>query len=94
MFTRMVPDAAGLVHQRVELRAGTGIASFEDGGLQRAFTAIPTCQCWDMPLLVGFPHFLVKYIAFDSRASCINPKTPDFLPPHGGIRRGGCKIGR
>ena len=27
-------------------------------------------------------------------ASCINPKTPDFLPAHGGIRRGGCKIGR
>jgi hypothetical protein len=30
----------------------------------------------------------------DTGASCINPKTPDFLPPHGGIRRGGCKIGR
>ena len=28
------------------------------------------------------------------RASCINPKTRDFLPPYGGIRRGGCKIGR
>ena len=27
------------------------------------------------------------------RASCRNPETPDFLPPHRDIRRGGCKIG-
>jgi hypothetical protein len=29
----------------------------------------------------------------DVRASCRNPETPDFLPAHRDIRRGGCKIG-
>ena len=42
-------------------------------------------------LQVGDP---IRQQLLDMRASCINPKTPDFLPPYGGIRRGGCKIGR
>jgi hypothetical protein len=42
------------------------IASFEDGGLERVFTAILTCGCWDTPLLQAFQHFLVKHIEFDS----------------------------
>ena len=38
--------------------------------------------------------FADELIVIDKGASCINPKTPDFLPAHRGIRRGGCKIGR
>lgn len=42
------------------------ISSFEDGGLERVFSAILTCQCWDTPLLQAFEHFLRKHIEFDS----------------------------
>jgi hypothetical protein len=42
------------------------IASYEDGGLERVFSAMIQCQCWDTPLLEGFRHFLVKHIGFDS----------------------------
>jgi hypothetical protein len=44
----------------------SSIASYEDGGLERLFTAILTCQCWDTPLLAAFRHFLLKHISFDS----------------------------
>jgi hypothetical protein len=53
------------------------IASFEDGGLERVFTAILTARCWDTPLLAGFRHFLLKHIEFDS--------DPD--DGHGGLAR-------
>lgn len=42
------------------------IADYEDGGLERLFTVMLTCQCWDTPLLAAFQHFLVKHISFDS----------------------------
>ena len=42
------------------------MASYEDGGLERLFTTMLTCQCWDTPLLAAFQHFLVKHISFDS----------------------------
>lgn len=42
------------------------IASYEDGGLERLFTSMLTCECWDTPLLAAFKHFLEKHISFDS----------------------------
>jgi hypothetical protein len=49
-----------------DLARAMSISSFEDGGLERVFTAMLTCQCWDTPLLASFRHFLVKHIEFDS----------------------------
>jgi hypothetical protein len=49
-----------------DLARAMSIASFEDGGLERVFTAILMCQCWDTPLLRAFQHFLVKHVEFDS----------------------------
>lgn len=49
-----------------DLPRAMSISSFEDGGLERVFTAMLTCQCWDTPLLQAFRHFLVKHIEFDS----------------------------
>jgi hypothetical protein len=42
------------------------IASYEDGGLEKVFTAILKAQDWDDPLLDAFKHFLVMHIQFDS----------------------------
>jgi hypothetical protein len=42
------------------------IASYEDGGLERLFTSMLTCECWDTLLLAAFKHFLEKHISFDS----------------------------
>jgi hypothetical protein len=48
-----------------DLARAMSIASFEDGGLERVFTAMLSCQCWDTPLLAAFRHFLIKHIEFD-----------------------------
>jgi hypothetical protein len=48
-----------------ETRAGS-IASYEDGGLERVFTAILRCKHWEGPALQAFRHFLVEHIRFDS----------------------------
>jgi hypothetical protein len=42
------------------------IASYEDGGLERVFSAILQSRDWGTPLLQAFKHFLVLHIAFDS----------------------------
>ena len=42
------------------------IASYEDGGLERVFTAILRHDCWDNDLLAAFAHFLVEHVRFDS----------------------------
>ena len=64
-------EAAGAVYlarTRAEddVTKASSIAVYEDGGLERLFTAMLTCQCWDTPLLAAFRHFLVKHISFDS----------------------------
>jgi hypothetical protein len=43
-----------------------GIASYENGGLERVFRAILTAPHWDGPLLQAFKHFLIEHIRFDS----------------------------
>ena len=42
------------------------IASYEDGGLERVFTAILRYEGWDNDLLAAFEHFLVEHVRFDS----------------------------
>ncbi|WP_428395177.1 hypothetical protein [Lichenicoccus sp.] len=42
------------------------IASYEDGGLERVFTAILRHESWDTDLLASFEHFLVEHVRFDS----------------------------
>ena len=42
------------------------IASYEDGGLERIFTAMLTMQNWPNPVLHAFRHFLSEHIRFDS----------------------------
>jgi hypothetical protein len=43
-----------------------GIASYEDGGLEKVFRAILNAQHWDGALLEAFKHFLTEHIRFDS----------------------------
>lgn len=64
-------EAAGaiyLLRTRAEdaITKASSMASYEDGGLERLFATMLTCQCWDTPLLAAFQHFLVKHISFDS----------------------------
>ena len=42
------------------------IASYEDGGLERVFTAMLTMPAWPNPVLDAFRHFLSEHIRFDS----------------------------
>ena len=42
------------------------IASYEDGGLERVFTAILDAPEWHGPSLLAFRHFLLEHIRFDS----------------------------
>jgi hypothetical protein len=42
------------------------IASYEDGGLAKVFTAILRGKHWDNPLLRSFEHFLVEHVRFDT----------------------------
>ena len=48
------------------LTKAMSIASYEDGGLERVFTAILPAPDWDEPSLRAFRHFLVGHIEFDS----------------------------
>jgi hypothetical protein len=56
-----------------DLARAMSIGSYEDGGLERVFTAILTSPhltegCAPTPLLAAFRHFLVKHIEFDGDA--------------------------
>ena len=42
------------------------IASYEDDGLEKVFTAMLKFQHWDNALLRSFQHFLVEHVRFDS----------------------------
>lgn len=44
------------------------IASYEDGGLERVFTAFLKAPHWEGEMLAAFRHFLVEHIRFDSDA--------------------------
>ena len=63
------------------------IASYEDGGLEKVFTAILKAPDWNDPLLQAFNHFLVKHIMFDSDpekghgALCRHLKPDDRILP-------------
>lgn len=58
-------DYLGTMRMQDDLARAMSIASFEDGGLERVFTAILQAKHWDTPLLAAFQHFLVKHIEFD-----------------------------
>jgi hypothetical protein len=42
------------------------IASYEDGGLEKVFSAFLTAPHWNNPTLQAFKHFLAEHIRFDS----------------------------
>ena len=67
---RRIEDAGAVYLARTraedETTKAASMGVYEDGGLERLFTTILTCQCWDTPLLAAFHHFLVKHISFDS----------------------------
>jgi hypothetical protein len=42
------------------------LATYEDGGLEKAFRAILTAPSWNGPLQQAFKHFLAEHIWFDS----------------------------
>ena len=48
------------------LTRALSIASYEDGGLERVFTAMLTTLESDNPVLRGFRHFLLMHVTFDS----------------------------
>lgn len=59
-------DYLSLMRDQPDLARAMSIASFEDGGLERVFTAILQAKHWEAtPLLAAFRHFLVKHIEFD-----------------------------
>ena len=49
-----------------DMSKAVSIASYEDGGLERVFSAILRAPHWDNPLLQAFKHFLTEHIRFDS----------------------------
>ncbi len=57
-----------LAEMRAQGRAAcaASIASYEDGGLERVFTAILRFNDWNTPMLKAFQHFLARHIMFDS----------------------------
>jgi hypothetical protein len=42
------------------------LSSYEDGGLEKVFSAMLTARDWDEPSLGAFRHFLVEHIKLDS----------------------------
>jgi hypothetical protein len=69
------------IRAMVPYARAASISSYEDGGLERVFTAILKCACWDTPLLQGFRHFLVKHIGFDSDPDQGHGSLVRHLPP-------------
>jgi hypothetical protein len=69
-----------------DMARAMSIASFEDGGLERVFTAILTYQNWDTPLLAAFQHFLIKHIEFDGDPSGGHGALARHLAPDERIR--------
>jgi hypothetical protein len=54
------------LRQATPLAKAQSIASYEDGGLERVFTAILSAPDWRHPALQAFRHFLIEHIKFDS----------------------------
>jgi hypothetical protein len=69
--SQKVVDRAGEAYLRTvrqldpDARA-VSIASYEDGGLERVFTAFLQAPDWDSDALRAFHHFLTEHIRFDS----------------------------
>ena len=68
--TRRVVEAAGNIYlQRMRAYASkvkaSGIATYENGGLEQTFRAMLTAPEWNAPALLAFQHFLNQHIRFD-----------------------------
>jgi len=64
-------DAAGegylaTVRAVGDLARAKAVASYEDTGLSRVFSAILQAPRWETPALRAFQHFLLKHIEFDT----------------------------
>lgn len=57
------------------------LASYEDGGLEKVFSAILTAPNWNGPLLHAFKHFLSEHIRFDSDPNQGHGALCRHLPP-------------
>ena len=55
-----------LVRQTGDLARAKSIASYEDGGLVRVFSAMLRAPYWGGPGQLAFRHFLEEHIKFDS----------------------------
>ena len=65
-YTAMGNAYLAAIRERDDVARALSIASYEDGGLVRVFSAFLRFQNWDNPLLQAFRHFLVEHIRFDS----------------------------
>ena len=79
-------DAAGQrylfrIRSIKERTRALSITSYEDGGLERVFTAMLSAKHWNTPLLQGFQHFLRKHIGFDSNPDGGHGFMVRHLPP-------------
>ena len=72
------------VQDESDLTRAASIASYEDGGLQRMFTAMLQGDDarWQTPLLRAFRHFLEKHIEFDSDPEEGHGALARSLPPN------------
>jgi len=87
---QMIIEAAGNRYLRrtrafPDRTRASSIASYEDGGLERLFTAMLTGQRWDTPLLAAFRHFLERHIGFDSDPTAGHGALARHLPPDDGV---------
>ena len=87
-----------------DMTRALSIASYEDGGLEKVFTAILRAPDWNDPLLQAFRHFLTEHIRFDSDPEkghgslCRHLKPDDRILPlwtaiQGHSRRRGPRLG-
>lgn len=72
--------------QEPEVRAAS-IATYEDGGLERVFSAILRNPNWDTESLAAFRHFLLKHIGFDSNPDEGHGALARHLAPDYRVRR-------
>jgi hypothetical protein len=70
-----------------EVARAKSIASYEDGGLSKVFTAILRAPCWDGDALCAFRFFLQQHIKFDSASDGGHGALSRHLLPDDSIAR-------
>jgi hypothetical protein len=65
-FTAIGEAYLAYVRQFDKMSRALSITSYEDGGLEKVFTAILEFGSWNNSLLRSFEHFLAEHVRFDS----------------------------